>query len=117
LAKPLAKLFNSTLKLGIVPSEWKLANVTPLFKKGVKWDAKNYRPVSLTCITCKMLESIIKDNINAHLSKYSLISDSQHGFTTGKSCLTNLLDFYNFVTSELDQKNGVDIIFLDFASF
>src|SRR5580698_3227567 len=62
-----------------------------------------------------ILESIIKDHIVEHLNKYSLIKSSQHGFTKGKSCLTNLLEFFETVTKEVDQDNSVDLIYLDFA--
>ena len=115
ISKPLAKLYTLSLNSGLIPNDWKLAHVTPLFKKGSKSECKNYRPVSLTSILCKILESIIKDSINEHLIKYSLIKNSQHGFRTGKSCLSNLLDFYNIVTAWLDKSNCVDIVYLDFA--
>ena len=109
LAKPLSKLFRLSLMSGIIPNDWRCANVTPLFKKGSKSDSKNYRPVSLTSIPCKIFESIIKDCIDVHLIKHNLIKDSQHGFRAGKSCLTNLLEFYNSVTEWLDKNNSVDI--------
>ena len=115
ITKPLAKLFNLSLKYGIVPEDWRNAKVTPLFKKGSKSDVKNYRPVSLTSIPCKILETIIKENINIHLDKYNLISNSQHGFLSGKSCLSNLLEFYNVTLDWLDNKNSLDIIYLDFT--
>jgi len=65
------------------------AIVTPLFKKGSKAKPENYRPVSSTCILEKLLESIIKDYISVHLDSFKLISRSQHGFSKGRSCLTN----------------------------
>ena len=108
-------MFNLSIKTGIVPQDWKDANVAPLFKKGSKNKPENYRPVSLTSIVGKILESIIKDHIVEHLNKYSLIKSSQHGFTKGKSCLTNLLEFFETVTKEVDQDNSVDLIYLDFA--
>ena len=80
-----------SLNSGLIPNDWKIAHVTPLFKKGSKCECKNYRPVSLTSILCKILESIIKDSIHEHLIKYNLIKNSQHGFRRGKSCLSNLL--------------------------
>ena len=78
-----------SLQLKQVPSDWKYANVTPIFKKGDKSDPGNYRPISLTSQICKVLESIICDNIVNHLNKHTLLLQSQHGFTKGKSCLTN----------------------------
>src|SRR5215469_16584284 len=92
-----------------IPADWKDAGVTPLFKKGKRSDAQNYRPVSLTSIPCKTLEMII------HLDKYSLIKDSQHGFLAGRSCLTNLLEFMEDITEIIDRGNSVDVIYLDFA--
>jgi len=115
LARPLSVLYNTSLKFGVVPEDWKDAGVIPLFKKGKKSDPQNYRPISLTSLVCKILESLIKDSILTHLSNFCLIRDSQHGFTKSKSCLTNLLEFMEVVTSTLDSGKPVDIIYLDFA--
>jgi ribonuclease P/MRP protein subunit RPP40 len=115
IKKPLALLFQQSLVEGKLPEDWKSATITPLFKKGSKADPQNYRPVSLTSIVCKIFESVLKDKILEHLEKHSLIRDSQHGFTRGRSCLTNLLDFLEEVTRELDKGNAVDVIYLDFA--
>src|SRR3989442_12709274 len=76
---------------------------------------ENYRPVSLTSVVGKLLESIIKDSIVTYQDQYNLIESSQNGFTKGKSCLTNLLDFFEVVTKELDEGNNVDLIYLDFS--
>ena len=84
-------------------------------KKSRKDDVSNYRPVSLTCIVCKILEKIIKGSIWEHLNKYRLIRDSQHGFRSGRSCLTNLLAFLEYITKQLDEGNSVDVIYLDFS--
>jgi hypothetical protein len=115
LIKPLTKLFNFSIKHGVVPLEWREAGVVPLFKKGKKSEPENYRPVSLTSLICKIMESILKDSILGHLDKHSLIKDSQHGFSKGRSCLTNLLVFMEEVTCSLDEGNPVDVIYLDFA--
>ena len=68
IAPILALIYNETLAQGTVPDDWRQANVAPIFKKGEKYDAANYRPVSLTCICCKTLEHIIVSNINKHLA-------------------------------------------------
>jgi ribonuclease P/MRP protein subunit RPP40 len=115
IAGPLAKLYNASLDSGIVPDDWKDAGVTPLFKKGNKSEAQNYRPVSMTSLICKIMESILKDAILSHLNKFSLIRGSQHGFTRGRSCLTNLLEFLEEITFQLDEGKPVDLIYLDFA--
>ena len=115
LAKPLAHLFNLSVKTGIVPQDWRDANVIPLFKKGSRGDAQNYRPVSLLSIVGKLLESFVKEHLVGHLEKYNLIKDSQHGFYSGRSCLTNLLEFFENATNDLDQNKAVDLIYLDFC--
>ena len=93
ISTPLAKLFNLSLEEGIVPSEWKEANITPLFKKGSRNKPENYRPVSLTCVR-KLLETFIRDHMLEFLVKHNLINTSHHGFLKARSCLTNLLCFF-----------------------
>ena len=115
LAKPLTILFRKSLESSKVPEIWKYANVTPIFKKGSKSLASNYRPVSLTSIVCRLLESLIVDDIRKHLRDYKLILDTQHGFVEKKSCLSNLLSFLEEVTNYVDQGHPVDILYLDFS--
>ena len=80
LSWPLCTLFNLSLKTGVVPDDWKTAEMVALFKKGTKSDPGNYRPVSLTCITIKILESLIRDEIVTHMTANQLYSKCQHGF-------------------------------------
>ena len=115
IVKDLTKLFNLSLETGVVPQDWRDADVCPLFKKGKRDKAENYRPVSLTSIVGKLLESILKDRIVTHLEQHKLLRESQHGFTSGRSCLTNLLVFFEFITKELDKGNNVDLVYLDFC--
>ncbi len=82
---PLEMIFNMALKSGRSPQDWKLANVTPIFKKETKGDPGNYRLVSLTSVPCKVLESIVKDRIMNNLLDNGLIGESQHGFRPGCS--------------------------------
>ena len=98
-----------------IPEDWKIANVIPIFKKGDRDKCGNYRPVSLTSIVCKILESILRDRINNHLMKHDLIADSQHGFSSGLSCQTNLLTFFDQIVDNMDRGNTVDVIYLDFS--
>ena len=115
VAPPLTMIFQSSLNEGMVPDDWRNANVTPLFKKGKRCLTSNYRPVSLTSIICKVLESHIRKAVVDHLRSHKLIKDSQHGFRSGKSCLTNLLEFLEIVTNYVDQGFPVDAIYLDFS--
>jgi ribonucleases P/MRP protein subunit RPP40 len=115
LAWLLTRVMRASLNEGTVPDDWKNANVTPIFKKGRKSDPGNYRPVSLMSVCCRMMESIIKDQIVNHLDKNKLIRSTQHGFTKGRSCASNLLCFLEKVTSQLDNGAAIDVIYLDFA--
>lgn len=94
---------------------WRSANVTPLFKKGSRLDRGNYRPVSLTSVPCKVLESVVRDALVVHLTVNNLICSEQHGFVPRKACVTNLLETVDFVTKNMSERTPTDIIFLDFA--
>ena len=98
IAKPLCYIFNESLRTGLVPADWRKATVTPIFKKGPKGDPGNYRPVSLTSIPCRMMESIIKDNLMPYLTENKLLRESQPSFLTGRSCTTNLIEFTDKIT-------------------
>jgi Reverse transcriptase (RNA-dependent DNA polymerase)/Endonuclease-reverse transcriptase len=111
----LAAIFRKSMNTSTVPAEWKQANVVPIFKKGAKHDPSNYRPISLTFVCCRVMESILKDDITAHLTRNNIISKSQHGFRACRSCTTNLLEFMEPVTKACDQGKSVDIVYLDFA--
>ena len=114
LSRPISILFNLSLEHGEVPAEWKHAQVTPIFKKGDKTSPNNYRPVSLTCILCKVLESFIRDSIQDHMESLNLYSDCQHGFRTARSCTSQLLEVKNDFTSFYDDNMPFDVIYLDF---
>ncbi len=113
IAPSLCKLFNKSLHLGVVPEEWKLANVVPVFKKGVKGKTENYRPISLLSIVSKVLERRVFLNIKHHLCQ--LINKCQHGFLQGKSCATNLLEVFDYIGRILDNGGQVDTIYLDMS--
>ena len=114
ISKPLAHVFNMSMQEGIVPLEWKEANTIPLLKKGSRNKSVNYRPVSLTSVICKLLETIIRDHMIDFLVKHKLINSSQHGFLKARSCLTNLLCFFEEITKWVDEGSPVDVIYLDF---
>ena len=84
------------------------------FKKGGGECPGNYRPVSLTSHVCKVLESILKDKIVEHLNRFNLINKTQHGFTRKRSCLTNLLEYLEFISNYVDQGYPIDVVYLDF---
>ena len=106
------KLFKSCYKIGKLPDVWKTAKVTALHKKGLKCEAKNYRPISLTCILCKVYEKIIRSHVLKHFEPF--VHTSQHGFLDGKSCLSNLLNCFDKIDELLANDTDIDIIYLDF---
>ncbi len=112
---PLALLFNNSLQTGQVPQDWKDANVTPLHKKGSRMSTNNYRPVSLTSQICKLMERLIQDSLWKHIHKNKLISCHQHGFQKGCSCITQLLECLADWVEAVEDRVGVNSIYLDFA--
>ncbi|TRZ09972.1 hypothetical protein HGM15179_017134, partial [Zosterops borbonicus] len=115
LAKPLSIIYNQSWLTGEVPEDWKLANVTPIHKKGRKEDPSNYRPVSLTSVPGKIMEQFILSVIMQHLQDGQGLRPSQHGFRRGRSCLTNMISFYDQVTCLVDAGRAVDVVYLDFS--
>ncbi|CAM4558081.1 unnamed protein product [Caretta caretta] len=115
IAEPLAIIFENSWRTGEVPDDWKKANVVPIFKKGKKEDPGNYRPVSLTSVPGKIMEQVLKESILMHLHERKVIRNSQHGFTKGRSCLTNLIAFYDEISGSVDEGKAVDVLFLDFS--
>ena len=114
LDEPLSIVYSRLLQEGAVPEVWKTANVCPVFKKGSKGDPGNYRPISLTCILCKVMESLIRDAMIEFFITNNLICSSQHGFLPGRSTLTNLLEYLETLTRLIDEGHQVDVLYLDF---
>jgi len=115
IAEPLSIIFERSWRTGEVPEEWRKANVSPVFKKGKKEDPGNYRPVSLTSIPGKMMEQCILEVIIKQGEEKKVIRSSQHGFTKGKSCLTNVIAFYDGTTGWVDEVRTVDVVYLNFS--
>jgi len=115
IAEPLSIIFERSWRTEEVPEDWRKANVTPIFKKGKKEDPRNYRLLSLTSILGKVMEQLILEVIIKHVKEKKDIRSSQHGFTKGKLCLTNLTAFYDGMTSWVDEGRAVDVVYLDFS--
>ena len=107
----MTKSFNS----GILPPDWRTGIVRPIFKKGDKFDSNNYRPISLTSVVIKVMESIMYDQLIQFLMNHRQIPKEQHGFLPGKSIQSNLLSCLSQSTSEIERGNTLDAIYLDFS--
>ena len=114
LAKPLMIIFSNSLKQKQLPDDWKKARVTPIFKKGKKCLASNYRPVSLTSIICKSMEKIICDHIFQHMKSNNLLTNKQYGFISCRSTSLQLLSVMKTWTEALDAGHSVDCIYMDY---
>ena len=115
ISTPLAHVFNMSPQKGIVPLEWKEANIIPLLKKkGSRNKFVNYRPVSLISVICKLLETITRDHMMGFLIKHKLINPSQHGFLKARSFLKKLLCFLEETTKWVDDGSPVEVIYLNF---
>ena len=112
---PLSTIFQKSSNEGIVPSQWLVACITAIHKKGLKNLFENYRPVSITSIICKMMESIVRDKIVMHMEKNNLFSPKQHGFVPLRNCMTNLLICMEHWTTMIENGLPIDIIYTDFA--
>ncbi|CAM4404676.1 unnamed protein product [Lepidochelys olivacea] len=115
IASPLARIFNESVNSGVVPYDWRIANIVPIFKKEKKSDPGNYSPVSLTSVVCKVLEKILKEKVVKDIEVNGKWDKIQNSFTKGRSCQTNLISFFEKVTDFLDKGNAVDLIYLDFS--
>ena len=115
VAPILTLIFNKSLQTGETPKDWKHANIAPAFKKGEKYKPVNYRPISLTCICCKLMEHIITSNIMSHLENNSILYDLQHGFRKSRSCETQLIDFIHELNHINNRNKQTDLIILDFV--
>ncbi|CAM5091803.1 unnamed protein product, partial [Eretmochelys imbricata] len=115
IAKPLVIISENSWQSGEVPYDWKKANIVPIFIKGKKENPGNYRLVSLTSVPGKIMEQVLKESILKHLEEWKVIRNSQYRFTQSKSCLTNLIAFYDEITGSVDMGIVADVIYLDFS--
>ena len=107
--------FQRSIDTGNLPSDWRTANVSPVFKKGDKHLPENYCPISMTSVPCKILEHIIYRHIMTYLEEHNILTHLNHGFRAGFSCETKLLTTTHDLFSSFDSGTQVDIAILDFS--
>ena len=114
ISDTVTSLFQKSIDTASLPSDWKLSVIAAIYKKGLKCLAQNYRPVALTSILCKCLETIVRDHILEHLKANDLISRCQYGFLPGRSTSLQLLKIMDDWTASLENGHEVDVIYTDF---
>ncbi|MFZ2538081.1 MAG: reverse transcriptase family protein [Oscillospiraceae bacterium] len=114
LSYPLSIIFRTFFDLHELPAEWKTSIITPKFKKGSPSDPANYRPISLTCSCCKIMERLIAAEVIDFLNTHKLITKHQHGFLKRHSTSTNLLESLNDWTISIAHKQPVVVAYINF---
>ena len=114
ISLPLSLIFRTSYATGIVPEDWKSANVTAVHKKSDKTIADNYRPISLTSIVCKIMEGIISDALVLHMKTNKLFTNKQFGFLKGRSATLQLLNVLDKWIQLLDNRISIDVLYTDF---
>ena len=117
LAPALTLLFNASYDQSVIPDDWRHAAVSPQYKAGKdnRSKAVNYRPISLTCLCCKVMEHIVCSNLMTHLDAQNILTDYQHGFRKKRSCESQLLITVDDLAKVLDKTKQADCILLDFS--
>ena len=115
MAPLLTHIYKASLHQCRLPHDWKIALVSPIYKKGSCKSPANYRPISLTSIPCKILEHLIYSSVYNHLEANSILCDAQHGFRKNRSCETQLIITINEIVSRLNLGEQVDVLSLDFS--
>ena len=114
LAEPLSRIFQQSFNSSSLPDEWKLAEITPIFKnKGSNNKCENYRPISLTSQSCRIMESLVADKIREFIRPK--LDPNQHGFLPGKSTVTQLLETISDWTNSMNEGRLIDVLYVDFA--
>ena len=106
-------VFRTCITEKCIPEVWKTAIVVALHKKRSMYNPNEYRPVSLTCILCKVYEKLVREYILEGIKK--AISSKQHGFTRGRSCLSNLLETIDVANDLLAEGSCADILYFVFS--
>ena len=115
LAPILLFIFTHSLSSGVVPPSFKRAAITPVFKSCDRSVPSNYRPISLTSVISKVLQRIIRKNVSSFIDNKCFLNSTQHGFRSGRSCLSTLLNVFDDIMHMLNGGGSVDMVYLDFS--
>ena len=115
LAKPIFLIWSRSITSGEIPSCYKVSYIAPLHKKGSHALPANYRPVSLTSHIIKIFERVLRKRLVSYLEANELLCNNQHGFRSGRSCLTQLLHHFDDILENLMNNADLDSIYLDYA--
>ena len=115
LSIPIFMLWSDSMSSGVVPHFYKIGYVSPLFKKGSRCEAGNYRPITLTSHVVKVFERVVRKRMVSYLESNDLLSDKQHGFRANRSCLTQMLDHFDDIFEGFTRGEDTDSIYLDYA--
>ena len=110
----MATIFQASFDTGKLPKDWLNANLAPVYKKEDVHLPENYRPVSLTCVSCKLLQHIICKHILDHLQRNKILTTLNHGFRSGYSCETQLVATVHDL-GKFDVGAQIDMVILDFS--
>ena len=114
LCYPLYLLWRASMDQGVIPPDLLLVLISPVHKGGSRTLPSNYRPVALTSHIVKLFERVIRREVVAHLEDNDILPDGQHGFRSKRSCLTQLLSYWDHILDQLEQEKGVDAVYTDF---
>ena len=115
IAPALTQIFQLSIDTGDLPNDWRNANIAPVYKKSDRHAAENYRPVSLTSVSSKLLEHIICKQLLDHLERHNILTTLNHGFRSGYSCETQLAVTLHDLVTSFDKGKQTDVIILDFS--
>ena len=113
VADPLNKIMNHSLKTGIVPSVWKEARVSPIFKSDCPTSPSNYRPVSIIPVCMKIFERAVQIQLVSYLTEHSILYHQQSGFRKKHSTQTAITDVTDYILSNMDNGNLTGAVYLD----
>ena len=112
---PLSIIYNKSMLTGKLSDIWKKSIITPIFKKGDPTVYSNYRPVALTSVACKIMESVLRDFILDYLLRHKLLNKSQHGFLKGHSTGCQLLECFDDWSRAFENSRNVDVFYIDYS--